>query len=239
MYLSGEIFSWPYDHQSRRFASGNYVSRAREIWRHARDRLSGQAVDLDRTDCMTSLKRTINHRLKALEAEYAISTLPTTRTKKQALETLQDYGLVRPSLLAELMKVRNDIEHNDTPPPDLRTCYMYVDVVWYFLKSTDQLLDMVIVDIVYDNPETNSALTLEFQTASTWQVKVSGIVRPDLLRESQRKGDLEILDYTRSPRSTDKDIRFSGIVNLEPGAFLRLAHDYFGVQGYAYEDSGV
>jgi len=238
MFLSSEIFTWPYDQQARRFASnGDYVTRAREIWRHARDRLDGRASDFDRTDCMTSLKRAINHRLKALQDEYAISTLPSGRPKKQTLEMLQDFGLVRPTLLAELMAIRNEIEHKDHPPPDLRTCQMYVDVVWYFLKSTDQLLDMVVCELVYDDLQTNSALTLDIQTSGGWNVNVEGVVLPTLLREIASEGDLEILNYEVSPRTNDHRVRFKGTVNLAPGVHLRLAHDYFGAQGYAHEDS--
>jgi len=142
-------------------------------------------------------------------------------------------------LLTELMKVRNDIEHNDSPPPELQTCQMYIDVVWYFLKSTDQLLDMVIGEVVYEDTEANSGLTLEFQISGAWKVKAEGVVQPKLLRKLASEADLEILDFELSSRTTNQAVRFNGTINLAPSTHRRLAHDYFGVQGYAHEDSGA
>jgi len=240
MFLSNEIFDWPYEQQARRYAvNDDHVLRAREIWRHARDRLVGKAGNLDRIDCITSLKRSINHRLKALETEFAISKLPTNRSKKQVLETLRDYGLVRPSQLVELMKVRNEIEHKDATPPDIGKCQLYVDIVWYFLKSTDQLLDMVIAEIVCMELETNSFLTLEFHTSGSWKVNAEGLVRPSLINVGASEGALELLDFQQIDRSTKSAVRFKGVINLEPNIHLRMARHYFGVQGYMYEDNTI
>lgn len=240
MFLSEKTLTWPFESHGRRFASNSDgVTRPREIWRHAQKRLFGTPNELDRTDCMTSLKRAISHRLKTLEAEYAISTLPNNRLRKQTLEKMQDYGIVRPMLLAELMKVRNDIEHKDSPPPELRDCQIYVDVVWYFLKSTDQILDTVADEIIYQDFETNSALILNFHTSGAWKVKVEGVVQPALLSEFRCESDLEILEFKVSPRSSDKLIRFDGTINLTSEIHLRLAHDYFGIHGYAQQDSSA
>ena len=130
-----------------------------EIWRHAAARLKGTPSDLDRVDCIGTLKRAINHRLKAIQATYNFDQLPTTRPKKQILEKLQDYGLVRPVIIKELLEVRNGIEHNDAAPPETPRCEFYVDVVWYFLKSTDTLVDMAVDSIVYEDDQSESALS--------------------------------------------------------------------------------
>ena len=236
MYLSENIFTWSFDQQAQRSPlNKDGITRAREIWSHARNRLTNNPSELDRTDCMTSLKRATNHRLKALEAEYAISTLPASQSNKKTLENLQEYGLVRPTLLTELMKVRNDIEHNERPPPDLN-CHLYVDIVWYFLKSTDQLLDMVVDEIAYEDVKTNSALTLKFHTSGTWKVKVEGIVRPEFLSDLSSDFKLEVINFLILSKNRNESVRFNGTINLAPDIHLQLACDYFGVQGYDRED---
>ncbi|MGJ7567869.1 hypothetical protein ACSFBM_28735 [Variovorax sp. GB1R11] len=188
---------------------------------------------------MSSLKRSINTRLKALEAEYGFSKLPTAKAKKRILETLQDFGLVRPTLLAELMKLRNDIEHNDAQPPDQATCHMYVDVVWYFLKSTDPLLDMVVDSLVYEDSETKSALTIEFHTASDWKMSVAGVVHIGLLHETPDLDRLKLQDFRVVRQSGDHTIHFNAEIEPSSEALLLLVHDYFGAQGYFREDSGA
>jgi hypothetical protein len=129
MFLSPAVFQWPYDAQDRVFPPEvDYVHRAHEVWRHAQGRLAGTPGPLDRVDCIGALKRAIDIRLKAIRATYNFDALPSPRAKKQTLEKLQDYGIVRPAILKELIDVRNSLEHEHTEPPQTERCKFYVDI---------------------------------------------------------------------------------------------------------------
>jgi hypothetical protein len=43
-------------------------------------------------------------------------------------------------LLTKLLEIRNAIEHEDKKPPKRNECLELVDIVWYFLKSTDNMV---------------------------------------------------------------------------------------------------
>ncbi len=52
--------------------------------------------------------------------------------------------------MKQLFLIRNDIEHNDATPPDKPRCTELLDVVWYFLKSTDSLVRIMKTEIDYE-----------------------------------------------------------------------------------------
>jgi hypothetical protein len=238
MYLSAEILTWPYDAEGRAYPSEtDHVHRGHEIWRHAKNRLALSPTQLDRVDCISSLKRAINHRLKAIHSTYAFDQLPTDRPKKETFEKLQDYGLVRPAILKELLDVRNLIEHNDAPPPDLAKCKFYVDMVWYFLKSTDQLVEEMVDSLIYEHQGTNSHITLAIEPLKNWEAKASGLVHIAFLSTESTPGAIELTEYTAT-RSQDRSglTQFRAVIQLEGTLLMRIAREYFSAAGYWYED---
>ena len=239
MHLSQAIFQWPYGVDGKTFPPEiDYVSRAQEIWRHAAAKLKSPSSELDRVDCIGTLKRAINHRLKAIQATYHFDQLPTTRPKKQIFEKLQDYGLVRPAIIKELLEVRNGIEHNDAAPPDPPRCEFYVDVVWYFLKSTDALVDMAVDSIVYEDDQSESALYLSVKPYDNWKFSVSGSVLDSFLLEDPKAGDLKLQDFATPTRRAQRGYtKFTATVQPDLAVFQRLAQDYFSISGYSHEDS--
>jgi hypothetical protein len=239
MHLSHAIFQWPYGVDGKAFPPEiDYVSRAQEIWRHAAAKLKGTSSELDRVDCIGTLKRAINHRLKAIQATYHFDQLPTTRPKKQIFEKLQDYGLVRPAIIKELLEVRNGIEHNDAAPPDAPRCEFYVDVVWYFLKSTDALVDMAVDSIVYEDDQSESALYLSVKPDENWKFTLRGSVLDSYLPKDPKAGDLKLQDFATPTRRARRGYtKFTATVQPDLAAFQRLAQDYFSVSGYSHEDS--
>jgi hypothetical protein len=43
-------------------------------------------------------------------------------------------------MLKRLIDIRNIVEHQDSSPPSTDECQMFADLVWYFLRSTDELV---------------------------------------------------------------------------------------------------
>ena len=239
MHLSHAIFQWPYGVDGKSFPPEiDYVSRAQEIWRHAAVRLKGAPSELDRVDCIGTLKRAINHRLKSIQATYHFDLLPASRSKKQILEKLQDYGIVRPAIIKELLEVRNGIEHNDAAPPDGPSCAFYLDIVWYFLKSTDSLVDMAVDSIVYEDHQTESFIHLTVEPRENWKFKVSGTVIDSCLSNEPKTGDLKLQDFVTPTRRAKRGFtNFNATIQTDLAALQRLAQDYFSVSGYSHEDS--
>lgn len=175
MYLSPSIYEWSFDADER--SSGPDTSslfRSHEIWEHAATHLDHQPTDLHRVDCISSLRRAINHRLKSLTTVYSFNSLPSGLKKKHLLERLQEFGIVRPVMLKELLEVRNLIEHQDADPPNLETCHRFVDIVWYFLKTTDPLVDRPASRIVYEHGDGFSHVHLGVDPGGGWRVEVDG-----------------------------------------------------------------
>ena len=239
MYLSPEIFEWAYDAGQR---SGpletEYLYRGHEIWRHAKKQLDVSPTDLHRVDCISSLRRAINHRLKSLTAAYRIDLLPSPRAKRQVLEKLQDYGLVRPALIKYLLEVRNLIEHEDASPPDLAKCHYFIDIVWYFLKSTDELVNMAVDCLVYEEDEKSSKAYLWIEPTKEWTVRLDGELRGELVLKDSEPGALELTDVvSRKTRGRPGYLNIKAKVVTTDENLLKLAREYFGAAGYWYDDA--
>jgi len=235
MHLLPTFLQWPSYIDSWTFPpDSDYVQRGHEIWRHAKKKLQAP-TDLDRVDCIGGLKRAINHRLKAIQATYKFDLLPTPRGKKQVLQNLQDYGLIRFAVLKDLLEVRNLIEHQDADPPDVERCAFFVDMVWYFLKSTDQLVETVVNKIIYERG--NAAITLFVEPQNAWRVRVEGAVASSLLREKAVNGAFPLKKLKCSEyqdRSGLVDI--TAEVECVDDRLTLLARGYFSAAGYPFED---
>jgi hypothetical protein len=137
-----------------------------------------------------------------------------------------------------LLEVRNGIEHNDAAPPDTPRCEFYVDVVWYFLKSTDALVDMAVYSIGYEDDQSESAIYLSVKPHENWEFSVSGSVLDSYLPKDPEAGDLKLQDFTTPARRARRGYtKFTATVQTDLAALQRLAHEYFSVSGYSYEDS--
>ncbi|MFK2905125.1 hypothetical protein ISP17_14270 [Dyella ginsengisoli] len=218
MYLSSEVYEWPFDAYERSGVDEiDFLFRGHTIWEHAAKRLEGDPTDLHRVDCIGALRRAINQRLKSLQSVYHFDKLPTNLAKRQLLERMQEFGLVRPTLLKELLEVRNLIEHQDSDPPSLEQCHRFVDIVWYFLKSTDELVTWSVDWIAYEEPGENSKVLISVKPAENWAIRVDGTLRPDLLLEESMPDALKLVNVkTKSVKGRKGSTPFSRTVELRP-----------------------
>ena len=238
MYLNSKFLDWPYEEHEASGVDFKKLERAHNIWRHAQKRLDGTPSEFDIVDCVTSLKRAINSRIKTLSNEYSFDLLPNIRSKKQTLEKYQDYGLIRPSFFKELFELRNLLEHEDVQPPEVKKCRYYVDIVWYFLKSTDSLLQMKTDVVAYLEPAEDSEIYLHFYPNTNWLIRVYGSMLPKYLSDQQKTQDwltLENVNVSADP-DNPKLKRFHGDLKLTENQLIRFTRDYFGSKGYWFED---
>jgi hypothetical protein len=124
--------------------------REYEIHQHACDRLASNPNEFDRVDAITTLRRVVGRRVKGLKEIYQLRDLPTGTRSMKDLELLECFGIIRPLMLKQLIDIRDIVEHQDSNPPPTDECLMFADLVWYFLRSTDNLVNSYVEDIYFE-----------------------------------------------------------------------------------------
>lgn len=233
MYLNDDFFNWPYSDYESTGVDFDKLTRAHDMWRHAQSRVKGEPNEFDRVDCISSLKRAVNSRLKTIESVYNFDKLPSLRSKKQTLEKYQDYGLIRPSILRDLFEIRNLLEHEDVDPPETDKCHLFIDIVWYFLKSTDSLLQMKCDCLIYESDTSE----LFMRPDSEWSYSLSGKVEKHLVSDTPKTNFIELVDGKTSDfLGNSAMLNISGSVKMTEELKTRFARDYFGAMDYWFED---
>jgi hypothetical protein len=138
IWVHNSISNWTAQSQGSLVCDSEW-ERAYHIWEHARSLVDAAGNDFSLSDGVSNLKRALNHRLKLIEEMYFFKKIEIPHKPKSYLELLEHFDIVRPYFMRILLNIRNDIEHNDANPPKIERCKELVDVVWYFLKSTDSI----------------------------------------------------------------------------------------------------
>ncbi len=144
IWINPKIMSWFAHDDGGSIFEPTRRQRAYEILKRAEFFLDCDTVptEHDRADCLSNLRRCINHRLEFLEEEYSLKSNLIRGRNTHYFELLRRVGAVRPTMLNGLLAIRNDVEYRDLAPPEVKRCRELVDVVWYFLRSTDHLLQV-------------------------------------------------------------------------------------------------
>lgn len=188
MWLSPEFLTWDI-YPDYEISDQNY-RRAYEMWAHADQVLKQFQDDFHRVDALSTLKRALSHRLQLLKDLHKLDAIPLSRKPKRTIEQLAFFGVVRPTMLIQLIDVRNAIEHEDAPPPPYERCLELLDFVWYFLRSTDRLATRLITDIWFGQPlakdyHTRYFVTIDIGPKNAWQMNFVASVNSSLLHEDK------------------------------------------------------
>jgi len=233
-FLNDAFLEWMYGIEDRRQGEVDDLYNALEIWKHAQELLRIEDSPLYRADCIINLKRAVNVRLKNLEKIYFIKGLPSDISSKKTLDKFEELGLIRPNILSELIDIRNLIEHEETEPPSKEKCFFYIDIIWYFLKSTDSLVDDIIESFVYLSEDGNNRIVINIELSSPWIISASGKMHKQYFSNSQKRNTMEL----------EKEVSFNddGYTDLDVSLKLneyylkRIATEYFGLCGFWHED---
>jgi len=230
---------WETDGDSQQPLDTTRAARQYAHWRFA-DELTAQSRndDVARGVVMQKLWNAVDGRVRLLFDLYELRTLArrlgwTGRHKSQQLEILVRLGLLRPLALNKLKNIRNAIEHADDDPPSQDEAANLVDLVWYFLRSTDAYVSRVVTDINVV-PDDYHAAGQSFSTFSvdltypfgTWTPTISGrLPLTDLIAEERQ--DLLAIDLTE-PARIDSDVVFvDGTIRPRGPAFESFVRSYF------------
>lgn len=197
IWLSNQILDWDGHSGGGTVISKSLWMRSYEIWNHAKDLIYEGSTEYMLGDGIINLKRSLDRRLKLIEDIYSFRSIDQKYKNFGYLELLEQYDIVRPFLMKNLMQIRNDIEHNDVHPPHLDRCKELVDAVWYFLKSTDTLVSLERNDFefnLYDNDGNDThygySVTLDFKNKS--DIKIHGWFPNELIYTKKKDNALYI-----------------------------------------------
>ena len=174
LWLSEKVFSM-------RFLRGDFKRPERDLirpayteWEHAEIRLQGPADIFDRKDALGALNRAVLHRIRALDGHYQFRAIPGVDSTLKNTELLRILGLARGSVLDLIRQLRNRVEHELHEPPNRELCNLYLDAVWYFLRSTDSFLVEIAEDI-YTDPGNDPEMAVLI-SPPVWKIYIEGLV---------------------------------------------------------------
>ncbi|SFP22881.1 hypothetical protein SAMN05216343_104175 [Oscillibacter sp. PC13] len=150
LWIPNDFLSWPIFCEASSSVDIHILNRAYEIWEHAKTLIEQGQNSFSMSDGILNLKRCLNQRIRAIKALYPIDKIEFPGKLKGDFELFEFYGLAKPFLLKNLLDIRNAIEHSDAPPPSWERCRELLDIVWYFLKSTDGLVRSVKTDFYFE-----------------------------------------------------------------------------------------
>ncbi len=176
------------------------LKRAYEIWERASTLVAHAKNDFDLSDVVLTLKRSVNQRLKTIESSYHLKGKVFDGKPKHYLDLLACLGIIRPLLFHKLLKIRNAIEHEDTKPPSRKQCFELVDIVWYFLKSTDSLVAVQRSGWEVDTMNDKYGYNLEINWGNG-SIEISGWFPASLISETPREGFIKCVAKKRETKS--------------------------------------
>ena len=210
MWLSSEFLNW-YAFVENRLDSDDFGwKRAYEIWTHAEQVLDQHSDEFHLVDVVTTLKRAMTHRLQLLKNTYIFDAIPVRGTPQRTIEQLAFWGIVRPTMLVQLIHIRNAVEHQDATPPTQVRCKELLDFVWYFLRSTDRLAGSTpsrvefVSESYTEGIDNTYDLELAISPQNSWKLEFAGWINASALSESRQDGWLEI---QLSRRETRDEVR--------------------------------
>lgn len=180
--------------------------KAYDILTHSEQLLQEARDELYIVSAITSLKRAVDHRIRHLKDIYSFASIPIRNKPKRDLDLLEFFGILRPYMLLQLIQIRNQVEHHDITPPSKDWCSEFVDIVWYFLRSTDDLVSKEKDEICYieeiDGREYD--IQISFQTKADWKASISGYIPAQYYMDTPNSNWLKV-----NPRTflTVKDMK--------------------------------
>jgi hypothetical protein len=127
-------------------------------------------------------------------------------------------------MVARLIAFRNSIEHGDKLPPDKEQCADLLEVVWYFLRSTDLLGLRIVSTFSFMKdpvPASSWGIELGMEPETGWSIKFRARL-PKVYIHSDPHDDWLRVNVTWS---TDSREYLSNLPSLSEVELLRLVRE--------------
>jgi hypothetical protein len=196
------------------------------MWSHAEALLQGDPSDFKRTDALTTLKRAIDRRVRQLNTFHDFKSIPIPGKPNATLELLEYVGLIRPIMLQRLIEIRNAVEHEDALPPTVEELLIFLEFVWYFLRSTDSALRHRITSFHLQPVPLDEASPYSFSVQlgpdTGWIPKIHGWVEPDMISIEKKQRWLTL-------NITKTTTRQEFFARQEPDPFMEIMLKDYGI----------
>ncbi len=156
------------------------IERADSIWKEANKTITDVKNHLKERDKLSqgfnSLKRVFNVLCRIWKEEFGIDGVefPNKSKAKSMIESLEYFDILRANSLNRYLELRNLIEHEDEPPPQLDICIALSDYMWSFIKSTKLLINQKCDELIFES-KSNGVLIVEFKVINNNSVFIPKI----------------------------------------------------------------
>ena len=196
MWISTTILNWRAARGGHALHDDNNWRRPYEILAHAESIILNNLKELDLVDAVTTLKRAVDHRLRAIKESYPFQKLPIKSKPNKDLALLEYFGIIRHNMLLQLIQIRNRVEHEDASPPRKERCQEFADTVWYFLRTTDILVketlyDYALLKVNEEDTLADYSIEVKVDLSNNWAVDFNGLVSSELISTSKVDGWIE------------------------------------------------
>lgn len=196
MWLAPDVLQWRVWAQDSHMQDDKPWRRPYDIWKHAERLLEKPATDFVRVDAIRNLKQAIEQREKLIKDIYKLQNIPIKNKSAKTFELLEYIGVIKPFMHKKLFDIRNAVEHEDAEPPPHDDCRVFLEFVWYFLRSTDSLVRLSVGTFsLYpgdQDPIGPYGLESEMGPKNGWIPEVRGTVRPNLISENPMDSWIEL-----------------------------------------------
>lgn len=224
-FISQEIFNW-YNFSSTQRYNGENIKECYDYLNHAESLIADFKDKFHIQDAIRNLKIVVDKRIKQIERIYDFkSYFP----KQHILETYKELGIVKGFVIRKLFTIRNNIEHNELEYSDAEQCQDLLDTIWYFLKSTDELVYTANtgIELSEDDIEDEEIwIEIDVDEPKMKVAKIRGKVNKDFLLKKIFENAIEI-ENIEIEEVDEKRVYFTGNIVLTNGVKILIAKKIF------------
>lgn len=243
IWISNKIFEQEAYFKSHDYVDTNRWLRAYEIWERAEYLINRAKSAFDLSDGILNLKRSLDQRTKLIEELYGLSKIKYTNKSKYYFEVLGDFGIARPFILKKLLEIRNDIEHRDISPPRIEECKEWLDIVWYFHKSTDYITNSKRDDLAFMFEDSGLEFVFSVESSVYPYCNIDGLLLKKLYSIEEKQEHFKVESVKIETRSdlqrryqeayfddmSKEDVYIHGRVKLDENTYKLLMKRFFSV----------
>ena len=229
-FISQEIFNW-HNMSSTQCYNGENIKECYDYLNHAESLIVDFKDKFHIQDAIRNLKVVVDKRIKQIERVYDFkSYFP----KQHILEIYKELGIVKGFVkgfvIRKLFTIRNDIEHNELDYSDAEQCHDLVDTIWYFLKSTDEIVYTANtgIELSKDGNIENEEIWIgiDIDSSKMKVVKIRGRVDKDFLSKERFENAIKIENV--EIKKVDKErVYFNGNIVLTNDIKVLMAKKVF------------
>jgi hypothetical protein len=243
VWITAGVLNWPLAGEGSSPLDSPLGAQATGEWDHAALRLDPRSTDqpLDRKDAISALSRAVERRIQLFHTVYGVDAPDPRRptqpaipgmTTRDRLDQLRELGLARGLVLTQLRKLRNKTEHESAEPPSREECHLYLDAVWYFLRSTERFARRKVEEFDLSDDTAGGEVTITVRPPEWTAIQLTGHLPGSAVSRSPMDGFIPVEIAVSSDvgslfrERSDGSFQVTGFIT-EPRWQLAVAIKYF------------